>query len=177
MDFHRHNVMPYSYLRVKSSGGVLEISPDHLLLAHMPVSFMRAAVLRPGDNLFVASDAGILVPRSITSIEQLVGKGLYAPLSFSGYLLVNGVAVSSYALFWNQDIIQEMETYPTAHQMIVHSHHIMQLMALPLRWGLSSALWMGCMDWLGWTHSERFELHCAFNGKILFASLASKLAC
>merc|ERR1719210_1693277 len=98
------------YLHVQYTGGVLEISPDHLLLAHMPLQFMRAAVLRLNDHLFVASTAGILVPQNITSIEQFVGNGIYAPLTFSGHLFVNGVAVSSYALPWPEYIIQEIET-------------------------------------------------------------------
>merc|ERR1719220_2220508 len=140
MDFHGHNEIPYTYLRVKHTGGVVEISPDHLLLAHVPVQFMRAAVLRPGDHLFLASAAGILVLQNITSIEQFVGKGAYAPLTFSGQLLVNSAAVSSYALLWHGDILQEMENYPAMQQMIIYSHHIMQSVAAPLRWGFSLAL-------------------------------------
>merc|ERR1719461_2663772 len=133
---------------------------------------MSAAVFRPGDNLFMASTAGILVPWNITSIEQFIGKGLHTPLTFSGQLLVSGVAVSSYALLWPKDISQEMETYPTAHQMIVHSHQIMQSMAAPLRWGLSLALWAGCMDWLGWKRSGGSGLHWfASSGKIVFEKL------
>merc|ERR1719189_344234 len=120
----------------------------------MPVQFMRADVLRLGDHLFVASTARVLVPQNITSIEQFVGKGLYAPLTFSGQLLVNGVAVSSYALLWPKDIIQEMETYPTAHQMILHSHHIMQSMAAPLRWSFNLALLVTYIDWLDLTGIE-----------------------
>merc|ERR1712045_544282 len=95
----------------------------------------------------------MIVPQNIASIEQFVGKGLYAPLMFSGQLLVNGVAVSSFALLWPKDIIQEMETYPIAHQMIMHAHHIMQSMAAPLHWGLSLALWAGCIDRLSWKRS------------------------
>merc|ERR1719461_2798000 len=106
------------YLRMKHTGSVLKVSPNHLILAHIPVQFMRAAVLRPGDHLFVASTAGRLVLQKIISIEQFVGKGIYAPLTFSGKVLVSGVAVSAYALFWPEDIIQQMEAYPTVCQMI-----------------------------------------------------------
>merc|ERR1712108_128201 len=118
-DFHGHNLVLHTYLRVKFAGGVLEISPDHLLLAHMPVQFMRAAVFSPGDHLFVANTTGIFMPQNITSIEQFVGKGVYAPLTFSGRLFMNSVAVSSYALLWPEDAIQDMETYLIAHQMIL----------------------------------------------------------
>merc|ERR1719150_3257137 len=133
---------------------------------------MRAVVLRPGDHMFVASTAGILVLQNITSIVQFVGKGVFAPLTFSGQLLVNGVAVSSYALLWAEDIIQEMETYPTALQMMVHSHQMMRSVDAPLRWGFGLALWAGCIDCLKWKCSERGDLRWfAFNGKVVFENL------
>merc|ERR1711879_397272 len=175
MDFHGHSVITHSYLRVNHTGGLLEISPDHLLLIHASVQFMRAALLRSGDQLFAVSTAGKLVPQNITFIDEFVGRGAYAPLTFSGRLLVNGVAVSSYAFVWPEDILQEMDIHPTMHQMILHSHHIMHLVTVPLRWGLFPALWN--INWLSLKCKEGSALHWFVSGgKNLFENMVLKFA-
>jgi len=65
----------------------VDINPDHLFLAHASMQFIRVAVLRQ---------------------EQIVGKGFYAPLMFSGQLLVDDLAVSFNALLWLEHMREEI---------------------------------------------------------------------
>merc|ERR1719245_2810784 len=59
----------------------------------------------------------------------------------------------------------------------MNSHHIMQSMAAPLRWGLNSAWWAAWIDWLSWKRNEGGDLHWfASSGKSVFQNLVFGLA-
>ena len=80
------------------TGSPLEITGDHLVFVNGAAT--RASNVRIGDRL---SDGKI-----VTSISATKRLGVYAPLTESGYLMVNGIRASSYVaifddsgLFWN----------------------------------------------------------------------------
>lgn len=139
MDFHGQNYIDYQYIRLKHTGGTLEVSPGHLLFVPPGMQAVRAAVLRPGDSLFAVGRNGVLVMQNITKIEEFVGKGIYAPLTKSGRQIVDGVATSSYALLWPEELLQKAEAHSLLRYMIKHSHDIMHAITAPLRWGSTAA--------------------------------------
>ena len=77
----------------------LRITENHFLFAKKgdaePV-MMLAGLVSAGDSLLVRVDK-VLVPSEVTSISTVTDVGLYAPVTFSGRLIVNDVLVSSYA--------------------------------------------------------------------------------
>lgn len=86
----------------------LIVSPDHLVFVCRdgcetpsccsPIASQRVAI---GDRvLFINSEetaVKVLTVRSIESIEASTDVGLYAPITSSGTLLVNGILVSQYS--------------------------------------------------------------------------------
>lgn len=145
MDFHGRNVAPFPCLRLKHLGGdvPLEVSPNHLLFVALGAPAVRAASLRPGDRLLVGGPDGKLTAHNITVVEEFMARGAYAPLTFSGQMLVEGVAASSYGFPWPEAIVREMEAYPAARQAILHAHDIMHAASAPLRWGsrVAAPIW------------------------------------
>merc|ERR1711959_292544 len=76
----------------------LRITANHFLYALRdgePTLVLAGSVV-VGDVLLVTTDAGVK-PSIIRSLRMVKDRGIYAPLTFSGRLAVNGVVVSSYA--------------------------------------------------------------------------------
>jgi Hint module len=90
----------------------IEVSPNHLVFMNRKnQSFpIRASDIMIGDTLnkMVA----------VQTIHKIVRHGLYAPLTYSGDLMVNGVIVSNYVavieydLLWNQHIMGHFAFFP-----------------------------------------------------------------
>lgn len=72
----------------------LEITADHMLLVYSDktTSLLPAGFLKVGDTL--VSDQGS--PATIESVRTVVRRGLYAPLTITGDIVVNGVIASNY---------------------------------------------------------------------------------
>jgi Hint module len=71
----------------------LEMTGEHLVYLANRANPVKAASVRPGDVLRGAGDAKDIVIQDIRTVEK---KGMYAPLTTGGRLLVDGVQVSSY---------------------------------------------------------------------------------
>merc|ERR1711879_650148 len=83
---------PTSHLVVSHPAGELRVSPNHIVFI-ADGSDKLAADLRVGDELAVVQGSG-----KVASIENKVGdKGMYAPLTASGTIVVDGVVASNYA--------------------------------------------------------------------------------
>lgn len=80
----------------------LLITPRHFLFAagtDGDWAFVPAARLREGDRLLaMAANTTELAPSRVTAVRRVRARGAWSPLTTSGRLLVEGVAVSSYAL-------------------------------------------------------------------------------
>ena len=81
------------YLRLNDD---LRISENHFLAVHRPDNFVLAKHVRVGDTIFTA-DAGSTTKTIVSSIETVTEKGMFAPATLDGRLIVDGVLVSSYA--------------------------------------------------------------------------------
>mmetsp|Transcript_9579 Transcript_9579/g.21942 ORF Transcript_9579/g.21942 Transcript_9579/m.21942 type:complete len:363 (-) Transcript_9579:31-1119(-) len=86
------------YLELHHSGGVLNISPDHLLRvrqkdqAEQAWRWLPAQAVWPGDELW-----GMDGPLVVHGITSAVLEGAYAPLTEAGVILVDGVLCSCYS--------------------------------------------------------------------------------
>ena len=90
---HRDVKARIAYLRIHMEGQQLplELSPAHMLYGTETDPY-PAYNLHVGD--LVRQPSGSLV--AVTNIETVYRKGVYAPFTYSGKLVVNGVVVSAY---------------------------------------------------------------------------------
>jgi len=82
----------------------LRITPDHLLFMSKngeKPQMSPASKLSVGDTIFARSPekAVKLIPSTVTGIDVVMDVGVYAPFTWSGRLVVDGVLVSNYAVF------------------------------------------------------------------------------
>jgi len=92
---HRDQFVDFSYLAITlSDGSELSVSPGHFIYAFGPRRLVPSSELQPG--YFIYSGNHTEVTLEIISIRRHVGRGLYAPHTLQGDLVVNGVLVSSY---------------------------------------------------------------------------------
>lgn len=86
-----------AYIQVTTSPEkTLEISPDHLIFMRRTIKghkqLVPAKQLQTGQFLVTKDDLSV----KIVSLKTVDRNGLYAPLTYSGRLVVNGVEASSY---------------------------------------------------------------------------------
>jgi hypothetical protein len=97
-DFHSNeeNSRPgVDYLMlVHNGGGSLNLTADHFI-ALEGRGMVPARTVLVGDRILIAI-GGRLVPAEVEAIRHVTKQGLYAPLTWHGTLLVNGVLASSY---------------------------------------------------------------------------------
>lgn len=105
LHFDPHDTV--SVVRLRHTMGELHATPGHLVYSRRPGSAGTAAtVMAPifardvkiGDHLLAPWVDGTLAEPKVLEIERSSKKGLYAPLVGSGALLVDGTAVSCYAM-------------------------------------------------------------------------------
>ena len=106
------------YTRVGSKP--LEVSGDHLLFVVGTTHPVRASSIRIGDTLAGEEDELI-----VSKVRKVKRKGLYAPLTPSGTILVDGIAASCYVSLQphspgNVELKGGLSTW-LSHHFIVHT--------------------------------------------------------
>jgi hypothetical protein len=94
--------MEASFVTIHHERGVLRASPGHLVFAASASNQhadLPAGFLKMGDIIFAASSTGVsLIPSKVLAVDRgAVSAGMYAPLTHSGTILVDGVLASNYA--------------------------------------------------------------------------------
>jgi len=86
---------PAEFLRIFTSNNAaapLEMTGNHMLFVRGKEHPVRSDSIKVGDNL--RADHGTFT--SVTKIQTVTRKGVYAPLTPSGSIVVNGIVASSY---------------------------------------------------------------------------------
>ena len=99
---HRDMDATVDFLQIYTHGLVgqpLQVSGNHMVFIHGKSNPIRAIDIAVGDTLQNSSGNGSVVSR----IETVKSKGLYAPLTVSGKLLVDDVVASSYVAVLGTD--------------------------------------------------------------------------
>jgi hypothetical protein len=86
----------HEYLDITHEEGVLQLSATHFLF-RVPGEFVLAEEIVIGDELYTTSGTGFR-SSTVKSVRKVLGQGMYAPVTSSGRLIVDGVLVSSFAL-------------------------------------------------------------------------------
>jgi len=101
MDFDPNVSVQYlkiEYYGESISNSSITMSKDHLILAKRNgvERFVFAKEIEVGDTIF-QNRKGSIVPVVVVSVAQKISKGVYAPATMEGTLLVDGIVASSYA--------------------------------------------------------------------------------
>ncbi|CAF1346320.1 unnamed protein product, partial [Rotaria sordida] len=112
LDFiHLQRDSQVEYLRVstRNISRPLYISADHLIfLFDKDDDAVFAADLRVGDRLNTIMSNGEIAPDDIVDIQLETSIGLYAPLTPSGTIVIDGIIVSNYAGVRNHRLAHQM---------------------------------------------------------------------
>jgi hypothetical protein len=93
------------------------------------VETVAAELVKVGDTIFVAGQGTkALTAEAVTAINRIVGKGIYAPLTLAGNLVVDGVLASAYT----------QDTYTTANALGLKALHHLDAVA-PADWADAQA--------------------------------------
>jgi len=98
---HRAPKQMVDYLQIytTSTKKPLEISKEHMV--HVNGLLVPAAQVKAGDAVLLVHDnnrGAAATTTTVTMISSVSLKGAYAPYTQSGYIVVNGVAASSYVV-------------------------------------------------------------------------------
>ena len=92
---HRDEELDSEFLVIHhQSGRPLVVTDDHLLFCATKQTYVPSSMVDSIDSMYID---GTMVRSFITKRETVSRKGVYAPLTQSGALMVNGVHVSCYA--------------------------------------------------------------------------------
>jgi desert hedgehog protein len=106
------------FLQIYSGGAPvpIEISRDHLILSDGE-HWVPAGTLLAGDRLNDADGNRV----SITKVQRVNRKGVYAPFTASGSVIVNNVVASNYVAFQGAEHIQVAGvSTPFSYQWVAH---------------------------------------------------------
>lgn len=96
---HRQPGVFQQYLKITTfTKKILKITEDHLLFVEKEgeTSAIPARDVTIGDTVFVSGDLGALERDAVQNISHVHEKGVYAPVTLSGTILVNDVLTSCY---------------------------------------------------------------------------------
>jgi len=91
---HRETDKSLDYYQIHTEGErhPLQISGEHLLYVANKAGAVRADSIRVGDVLHARHNTFA----AVTNIERILAKGMYAPLTMDGTIVVDGIVASSY---------------------------------------------------------------------------------
>ncbi|XP_071162768.1 uncharacterized protein [Mytilus edulis] len=117
----------YTFLEIVHEHGKITLTPEHIIFVGKSRKPQHASTLRPGDavNVLVNSDDDQTVTMAVVlSILKVKRRGIYAPLTYSGRLLVDNVDVSCYCTLNSPQV---------AGREIISSHSLAHAGFFPLR--------------------------------------------
>jgi len=102
---HKETETRAQYYKLEISGGnTILLSPQHLIFrkqnSSSSISAIFASEIEPGDLVSNGSDS---FDETVIRITMVTEKGVYAPLTLEGTMLVDGVLVSCYASWYSHD--------------------------------------------------------------------------
>jgi len=143
LDYDRNVTDIFIQLFFENENKVVEsisLTPEHLVLAQRyvdkPEAFVQSKDIKVGDTIF-RSENGKIVPVTVTFMKTRKSKGVIAPATLDGTLVVDNVVASSYATI---------------------DHHVSHKVLAPLRWAyyvspkLANPQFRGMHPYSKWFH-------------------------
>ena len=96
------------FVQIKTSGAaVIRVTPAHLLLVWQPryqqTKYIYADQVEENDYLLVNKKSN-LEPQRVTEVSAVLARGVIAPLTREGTVVVDSIAASCYALVNSQSL-------------------------------------------------------------------------
>ncbi|CAB9531682.1 Desert hedgehog protein [Seminavis robusta] len=153
---NRHVLATFVELFVESSKRALQMTGNHMVYVHGKSNPVRADSIQVGDSLLGKNNE----PLKVTKIRETQKKGIYAPLTKSGTIVVDNILASNYiSLQDNAAEYVELSFLPK-----VLSHHAL------------SHLWMAPFRLLCSTTSTQFCESVNENGLSQYAAFGFQFA-
>jgi len=109
----------------------LELSSDHLVFIEEK-GFIPASNVQIGDVVRIISEEGIIQQQQVTAIQHVTRKGVYAPFTASGTIVVNQVLASCYVTLQpNSNVLRLFGK--NRMSMGIHHHDLAHAITFPLR--------------------------------------------
>jgi len=147
---HKDKTASAEFLRIKTKGSstAIEISPDHMVAIENG-RYVPASLVKKGDKLLIVSNE----LAAVTSIKTVVRKGIFAPFTASGNIVVNGVVASNYVAYQGSEYVKigEMET-PFSYQFMGHTFNSVHRLAVMV--GITGETYTseGISNWVATAH-------------------------
>lgn len=88
---HYSPMIQTEYVRIQVKANFLEVTSDHMIFT-ADSNAVAAKFLRPGDKILLSGGD----TAAIIDIQAIVGRGLFAPFTPSGKIVVNGIVASTF---------------------------------------------------------------------------------
>lgn len=112
---HYNPVVHGRFLEVKTDQSSLQVSADHMVFAASR-GFVPASTLQKGDKLVLGSRDEVVVE----SIRPVKSKGVFAPFTPSGKIVVDDVLASSFVVLKSQPTIS-FAGFTVSYQWLAHT--------------------------------------------------------
>lgn len=115
------------FLQIMAADSYLEVTQEHLIYLQGKSNPVRADSIKIGDILQSQGSTA-----EVTNIRKLMRTGLYAPLTESGTVVVDGISVSAYIAV-QEDAVEFAEYQDGSSSRILSQHDIAHMALSPLR--------------------------------------------
>jgi len=149
---HKSREISAEFLQITTEGShvPLEISPDHMIVTE-DGRFIPASKVKTGDRLLTSSMHEQVVP--VTSIKAVTGKGIYAPFTASGTIVVNGILASNYIAYQGSESYTTIAGIPLlSYQWAAHTFNSVHRLAVLLGVGGETYTESGVSRWVEKPH-------------------------
>lgn len=147
---HKNTDMIGQFLVLYTQGNhKLELSADHMVSVEGRRS-IPASMIRKGDKLLTASGEFTTV-KNIGSVRR---KGVYAPFTESGTIVVNDIVASNYVAFQGAEYLEVAGTAtPFSYQWLAHGFNCMHRIAYKMGYATSETYTDdGTSQWVARSH-------------------------
>nr|CUS58508.1 hedgehog B transcription factor [Cupiennius salei] len=99
---HRDPYFPTNFIRLHTSNHTLLVTNKHLVFQRNEAVFAEEIIT--GDVVLIASNNGTLSESVVTAVNYSYLRGVYAPMTETGTVVVDGILNSCYAVIDNHDL-------------------------------------------------------------------------
>jgi len=109
--FHESKMAEFLQIHTAAARAPLEITGSHFIFIEGKGSPVRADSVRVGDvvHYSAASSNSASVGAVVTNISKVTRRGIYAPLTSDGTVIVNGIKASTYAIISSKSSTNHVE--------------------------------------------------------------------